>query len=233
MNALSIGKIISESERKLKIKLIGDSITHGQGGTGFSCDGEQFFLTVRRNPNGYCWANLFKEHLEKKYSCEVINNGICGNCAAHFLINFNAQVDADDDVVFCMLGTNDRSQRRDAKELHASEEHLNIYSNNVDKICEFFHNKGIDNVVLMSCIPAIEDCETPDSIRHFKACDIDTVVRDAAEKYGFPFISMYTLVCDWCEKNKAEWSSFLVDRVHPNDAGYKVMFDLIIKELGL
>lgn len=45
-----------------KIKLVGDSITHGQGGTGFAQNGEYiasvFGNKYYRNPNGYCWAKI-------------------------------------------------------------------------------------------------------------------------------------------------------------------------------
>ena len=48
----------------LRIKLLGDSITHGVGGTGFCQDGEPIVQNFARNPNGFCWAKLLKEYLE-------------------------------------------------------------------------------------------------------------------------------------------------------------------------
>ena len=66
-----VEKIISKvilSDRTINIKLIGDSITHGEGGTGFEQNGEQFIEGYSRNNDGYCWANLFKEYMERFYN---------------------------------------------------------------------------------------------------------------------------------------------------------------------
>ena len=63
-----------------KIKVIGDSITHGVGGTGFQVDyGDGKVICVidamsgsngvsfKVNTKGECWANSFKKYIETKY----------------------------------------------------------------------------------------------------------------------------------------------------------------------
>ncbi|WP_303800032.1 hypothetical protein, partial [Ruminococcus flavefaciens] len=48
------------SKPKIKVKLIGDSITHGVGGTGFTNDaehGDLIYSGYYVNTNGHCWAN--------------------------------------------------------------------------------------------------------------------------------------------------------------------------------
>ena len=40
------------SEKTVRIKLLGDSITHGVGGTGFAQDGEPITQGYARNPEG-------------------------------------------------------------------------------------------------------------------------------------------------------------------------------------
>jgi len=42
------------AEKTVNIKLLGDSITHGVGGTGFEQNGEVIFGSFRRSPDSYC-----------------------------------------------------------------------------------------------------------------------------------------------------------------------------------
>lgn len=71
---MRIEKIINESlmnrSIKTKIKLIGDSIMAGAGGTGFNRDGEIIPGTTddRINTSGYCFANELKGLIETKYN---------------------------------------------------------------------------------------------------------------------------------------------------------------------
>ena len=59
--AASVFSKIILSDKKINIKLLGDSITHGVGGTGFVQNGEPIVAGFARNPDGYCWAKQFKE----------------------------------------------------------------------------------------------------------------------------------------------------------------------------
>ena len=88
--------------RHIRIKLLGDSITHGVGGTGFEMDGEEICCGVRRNPNGYCWAKTFKEYMEEKYDCTVVNNGIGGITIEFIIEHFDELVDEQDDLTSTM-----------------------------------------------------------------------------------------------------------------------------------
>ena len=50
-------------------KLIGDSITHGMGGTGFATDGEVIPGTnVKMNSNGHSWANSYRDLMQNYVS---------------------------------------------------------------------------------------------------------------------------------------------------------------------
>ena len=49
-----IGKVFS-ADRLINIKLLGDSITHGVGGSGFLQDGEPIVAEFSRNKNGNCY----------------------------------------------------------------------------------------------------------------------------------------------------------------------------------
>ena len=74
-NTKQISSITSQlilSDRTLNIKLIGDSITAGVGGTGYATDGEIIYGTYRVNTNGHCWANSLKEYYESKFNVSVV-----------------------------------------------------------------------------------------------------------------------------------------------------------------
>ena len=67
-------------EGNKKIKLLGDSITHGVGGTGFVENGQLILnagsVLRYENTEGMCWANMFKEYIESKFpTCTVKNWG--------------------------------------------------------------------------------------------------------------------------------------------------------------
>ena len=97
-----------QSGKHFTVKLIGDSILQGVNGTGFQQDGEKIVGNYRRNPNGYCWGNLFKNLLEEKYNCSVTNNGCRGTWTGWCIENWDALIDERDDIIICCYGTNDR-----------------------------------------------------------------------------------------------------------------------------
>ena len=97
-----------------KIVLGGDSVTHGVGGTGFAQDGG-LIITVAdrswyRNPNGYCWANLFESLLENKYNATVINNGCTGTNSGFWIDHLADLVPTDTDYFILTIGANDRDR---------------------------------------------------------------------------------------------------------------------------
>lgn len=61
-------KKLTSPTQSVQIKLLGDSITHGVGGTGYAENGETIpGTTVKMNPSGYCWANTLRDLLSSKY----------------------------------------------------------------------------------------------------------------------------------------------------------------------
>ena len=63
-----ISKIMSKlvlADKTIHVKLLGDSITHGVGGSRFSQNGEPVVEQFCRNKDGYCWAKMFKDYMEK------------------------------------------------------------------------------------------------------------------------------------------------------------------------
>lgn len=222
----SIHQIMSKlmSKPNLKIKLIGDSITHGYGGTDFKQDGELIYSGFKVNENGYCWANLLKAHLEEKFDCVVKNFGTTGSSSSRILSNLSSLVRSDDDIIICMIGTNNRSS--------ALSNPLNKFYNDLIAIGNYVKGQGKE-IIFMSSIPASVYNETEEDVRYFHMEDVDTAVMSASAHFNTEYISVYKQFLNYCEVNNVEIDTLLKDGLHPNDDGYLVMFDIICDSLGI
>ena len=161
------------SEKTVRIKLLGDSITHGVGGTGFDQNGVPFITGFARNPNGYCWANLLKFYLESHFNCEVVNNACTGTKIEFILANFDTLVDAEDDIVICTIGTNNRHQSFKDGPKRTKQAHMAMFYEIILELSEKFKAAGKD-VIFMANIPASADNEQdgPDYWRLFHMNDV-------------------------------------------------------------
>ena len=63
--------------------------------------------------------------------------------------------------------------------------------------------------------------------------DINNIYKQLEKDCGIYLISLYDLFSEYCEENNVTVDSLLSDGLHPNDKGYKVMFDLLIEALGI
>lgn len=230
-------KVISKvifSERKVNIKLLGDSITHGVGGTGYEENGEKLIMNYKRNPDGNCWANMLKKHMESHYDCTVTNNACSGTAIEHIIDAYDRLVDTEDDIVICAIGTNNRAQRFDNPPKHTKREHMKNFYKNIIKLYYMLKEDGKD-VIFIANIPAsVENEKDSDYFwRHFHMNDVNDIYMKASAVCGFPWISLYNLFMEYCEMKERTVESFLDDSVHPNDEGHEVIFKLLMKEFGL
>ncbi len=230
-------KIMSKlilAEKTVRIKLLGDSITHGVGGTGFEQNGDSIAAEFRRNPDGYCWAKQFKEHCESTYNCTVTNNACTGTTINFILENFDTLVDAEDDIIICTIGTNNRHQLFVDGPRKSRDEMMKSFYGWIVELHGKFKAAGKD-VIFFANIPACASNEADSSeywrILHMN--DINDLYIKASADCGFPLISMYNAFSEYCEMCEIKLESLLDDGLHPNDRGYDVMFSLIMRELGL
>ena len=174
INSIMNTLIYNPSNRKIKIKLIGDSITQGAKGTGqdksgklilksgISIDKSGHTITVDDgevgdkisewyiNVNGHCWANSLKAYLEKKYNCEVVNYG-CGGFSSYNVINHIYElIEEDDDIIIVTIGTNDRTM---IDTIHNKATSIQTYTDNLQTIYDFCKGKG-KKIIFMSNLPA-------------------------------------------------------------------------------
>lgn len=158
------------NSKKIRIKLVGDSITEGAKGSNADKkgplivtsnitkagvvvdDGAVGLSTSQWNINvgGHCWANELKKYLEKKYNCEVINYG-CGGFSSYNVVNHLTDlIEDNDDIIIIMIGTNDRIS---VDPLHGKPTSIETYITNIQTIynyCKRYNKK----VIFMANIPA-------------------------------------------------------------------------------
>ena len=215
------------------IKLLGDSITHGVGGTGFEQCGEDIVEGFKRSPNGYCWAARFKEYMNERYGATVVNNACTGTDIEFIIRNFDTLVEASDDLVICTIGTNNRHQYMNTGEKRTREDMSECFYNNIITLYGKFKSAGVP-VIFIANIPASLENEKDGTdywrILHMK--DINDIYKRAAEKCGFAFISLYDRMAEYLAANVVVIDELLCDGLHPSDRGYDVMLELILAALG-
>ena len=113
MKADKIFADVLKEKKNPKIKLLGDSITHGVGGSGWEQKGELIVPGWSMSPDSFCWANTFRDHMAKKYGATVVNKACTGTKVEFIIEHFETLVDADDDLIVCMIGTNNREPVED------------------------------------------------------------------------------------------------------------------------
>ena len=213
------------------VKIIGDSITAGQGGSNFNANfntsgGELITSKIwsqswYTNDTGTCWANSLKAYLTQKFNCTVKNYGCPGIGVDQMITAIDDLVKDEDDLVICMIGTNNRHNMQ-LTELYSKLEQ--IYN-----IITIQKNKKI---IMMSCMPASVLNETSNN-RIFHADDIDNMYFKLSCEKNFEYISIYKEVLRYCNLKGINVDTLLNDDgLHPNDNGYNVMFNIICNKLG-
>lgn len=222
-------KLVSKamSGESLQIKLLGDSITCGYGGTGYnnteSGGGQYMYREMYQNIQGHCWANSLKAYVESKFPNVTIKNfGVTGAKSIDLITFFDITplVEESDDVVIVTIGTNDRGDTNAKQVLYNNLVTLYNKIKNMNK-----------KMIVIGNIPASVSNETTHNLNmHME--DVDMVVNSFAINNNVPYISVYKLFIEYCKYMNITIDSLLGDGLHPNDAGYDVMFYLISNELG-
>jgi lysophospholipase L1-like esterase len=205
----------------LQIKLLGDSITHGYSGTGFAQDGAVIVEGWSINTEGYCWANLLRDYLQSKFVCTVKNFGMSGATSKDLFTNMETLIEAEDDIIICMIGTNNRSLEDGKRALY----------DNLIAIGNYVKKQGKE-IIFMSSIPSSIKNETQEN-KYFHMESVDFIVMSAAAHFNQEYISIYKELMNYCDFKNITIDSLLADGLHPNDTGYLVMFNIICDKLGI
>lgn len=215
-----------------KVKLIGDSITAGQGGTNFNTNfntsgGELITNKIwakswYTNDAGHCWANSLRDYLTQKFGCTVKNFGCPGIGVDQMILAIDDLVREDDELVICMIGTNNRHNMQ-----------LTEFYTKLKQIYEIITITKGKKCIMMSCMPASVENELS-SNRIFHMEDIDNMYFKLSCEKNIEYISIYKEVIKYCNIKGINIDTLLTsDGLHPNDSGYiDVMFMIICMALG-
>lgn len=237
MKIKTASEVFSEvlsTKKKPKIKLLGDSITHGVGGDGWEQKGDVIVKGWAQSPDSYCWANSLRDYMKKKYGANVVNKACTGTKVEFIIEHFDELVDADDDLIVCMIGTNNRHQNMSSGEKLTREVMAENFYRNVKKLNGMIAERGIP-VIFMANIPASEANERDgaDYWRILHMNDINDAYKRLAREQGATVFSLYEAFTAYCENNQLALDSLLCDGLHPNNDGYRAMYGLIMEAFGI
>ncbi|OMD32087.1 GDSL-type esterase/lipase family protein [Paenibacillus odorifer] len=207
-----------------KIKLIGDSITEGVGATGHTVPADNPIIfdngTEIYREGDYscrCWANYFREYIAAHYpSISFTNAGIGGKSTRWAMTGANYQtwLGPGQDLVFVMLGMNDRS--------------LGDFEMNITNFLAYV-NANCNNMIVMIPNPTLND--NPSLNVEVRTIN-DTIIK-VCQKHGYFYISHYVDMLKYVEDSGTPFESLLQTNSgsHPVDEGYMFMWNNIQNKL--
>ncbi len=208
-----------------KVKLIGDSITAGVGSSDYSCTGDIIYENKKVNVGVKCWSGKLKQYLENNFSCTVNNFGISGIKSNDVVSNISNLIKNDDDIIICMIGTNNR----------LVDTGDTILESNLRTIYNYVVSLNKD-IIFMSPIPGTlkEETGKVGTTKYFQNYEVDNIYNKVCSELGIEYISLYKLVQSYLENTSTNLSNILdsSDQQHPNDYGYNILYNLILKSLG-
>ncbi|MDW0111505.1 S-layer homology domain-containing protein [Sporosarcina aquimarina] len=210
------------------IKLIGDSITAGAGGMGYMVpvDGRiilQDKKSIYRESSKQAdtWANRFRSYTEKPEfgSVDFFNAGISGKTAKWSLERVDRLVSSEEDVVFVMLGTNDRLIGD-----------LKQYEQTIRKLLREIDERST-LMVVMAPPPSTQEIAS----YQFSPESINNLLKRISSERGYLFVSHYDALNDYLAQHPEISYEQLMEKTspHPTSAGYEVMWEAIRSKLQL
>ena len=208
------------------VKLIGDSITAGVGSSDYSCTGETIYDTQKANVGVKCWAGKLKTYLENNFSCTVNNFGVAGFRSYSILEVISNLIKDVDDIIICMIGTNNRLVDNGITRLESD----------LKAIYEYVKNLGKEIIFISPIAGTLEEETSTGSVgatKYFQNYNVDNIYHKVCSELNIEYISLYKLLQDYLENTSTNLASILnSDQQHPTDEGYNILYNLILKSLG-
>lgn len=134
----------------------------------------------------------------------------------------------DDDFVLLQFGTNDR---------HVSMTEAWTTASLVDIATYIRDTCGAVPILMASCPSNVqfESDDVPEEgvTRYYHMWDVKLAVQKAADIVDAQFVDNYDAFWRYCDQHEVDIDTILADGLHPNDLGYKVMFENIMRALEL
>lgn len=149
----------------------------------------------------------------------VKNWGVSGTTSGVY----NDLYESADNFTIIEYGTNDRFT-------HLAPEQT---TNNLLAIADAVSALG-STPIFMAPPVISESQDTTDDVTYYYHCnDIRDAVKKTCDVLRIPLIDNYQAYLDYVDIHGGNTNQLLVDGLHPNDLGYKVMYYNIMKSLGL
>ena len=174
-------------------------------------------ITLRNITTNF-FGHFRLQGIELARRLSVKNDGIIGSTTKSWLstVKLSDSIDANDDYVVVQLGTNDRVKSANIT--------LSDTAKNLRTIVSDIYTMTSNNAkVIMMSANAVTQTETNTDVFRFNMRDLNNCIKNVASDLGLPFVSNYEQTL----QQKIDGASFLADGLHPNDAGYRMIFDNI------
>jgi lysophospholipase L1-like esterase len=191
------------------------------------------------------YANLLKRELPAKgVPVEIVNAGIGGNTTQMAVGRFEKDVLAKNpDLVVIQFGINDSCvdvwKTPPATESRVSKDK---YIQNLEKLIETLKSRKCSVILMtpnqMCWTPKLKGMYgkppySPDDPGGFNITlrEYAQAVRELAEELKVPLVDVYTAYSTYGKVEKQSVNDLLLDGMHPNDKGHRIVADLLIPEI--
>ncbi len=156
------------------------------------------------------------------WSQSILNRGISGQTTPQMLLRFRADViDLQPETVVILAGTNDIAGNTGP----ATED---MIAGNIASMVELAQAHGI-KVVLCAVLPANRFYWNPQIKPADTIIALNQRLKDYASRQHLVYVDYYTPMVDETKGLKRAYSQ---DGVHPNEAGYQRMIELVIQGIA-
>jgi len=163
------------------------------------------------------WPIISPEFFKKN---GYIGRGISGQTTPQMLLRFRYDViDLKPRVVVLLAGTNDLAG-------NTGDTSIDAIVANIQSMAELADQNGI-KVILSSVLPAIDFPWKPGREPAEKIVELNSKLRDYAEKNNYIYVDYHSLLADDKGGLKVPEYTAANDLVHPNKMGYGVMEKLV------
>lgn len=218
-------------KENIRIKIIGDSLAAGAGSSqSYKTEQLIFEDTIkyfrRVAPNSW-WGMLEKYLHEINPTLTIVNNG-CGGAYSYQIKEYlDKLVSKDDDIVFVLMGVNDRKRIDGLKELKENFEYI------IEKLISW--NKSI---IILTPNPSVNSNEYYEN-RLYHTNQVVEVIKEVAMNSDVLLIDNYQFILDYLTAHEQRIDDIIFnedgqgDGLHPGDFVQKLIFENIISELDL
>jgi lysophospholipase L1-like esterase len=176
--------------------------------------------TNRKN-TGASGNSIYIQGLKIPKTADVVNFGISGKHSQYLYQQRDQLIESADSIIIMQIGTNDRHNFKTTAVTKSYQRELIKYIRGLGK-----------DVIVMAANP-VSVANDMEPVRNFKMDDVDRSIHQVTKEFKMDYISNYKGYMEYAINTSVTIDSLLFDGLHPNDEGYKVMFELIAKGLGL